>query len=239
MTFPGKILAFALVLLLGGCDWLWPLDGEYDPHRCDPSCAGKQTCVNGQCVGGALDMGWPDAPGSKVDQAVGDAHVSPELLPAKEAGSDCTQGDSICLSEQTIKVCENGLWKTSSCAIECTAGGYDYSAGCKEMSGKAVCQCGKWVGYGGICTKNILCEPSLKCAAFTPGGLGFCTKTCKNNAECAGGPPNTHGVCALAISGSSGLVCGFKCDKGIYSCPPGLNCDTKDYICKFKGVPAP
>ena len=121
-----------LLLLLGGCDWLWPLEGEFDPHRCDPQCSSGISCHDGVC-GINLDGGpSPDKALPGVDRAVGDVVLSTEPLPGKELGPGCVQGAMVCLDDQKIKVCDNGLWKNSSCGAQCVAAKYDYSVICKD-----------------------------------------------------------------------------------------------------------
>ena len=61
----------ALVVILplawvGACGWLWPLEGQYDPHRCDPPCKGGQVCSAGECV---TDGGSSRDHGPRADQA--------------------------------------------------------------------------------------------------------------------------------------------------------------------------
>jgi formylglycine-generating enzyme required for sulfatase activity len=38
------------LLVVAGCNWMWPTDGPYDPWRCDPRCPPGRACVVGKCV---------------------------------------------------------------------------------------------------------------------------------------------------------------------------------------------
>jgi len=51
---------FSAVLLLSACNWLWPLEGKYDPTRCDPACSGGEICYEGKCGPPKLDWGSSD-----------------------------------------------------------------------------------------------------------------------------------------------------------------------------------
>ena len=51
---------FSAVLLLSACNWLWPLEGKYDPTRCDPACSGGEICYEGKCEPPKLDWGSSD-----------------------------------------------------------------------------------------------------------------------------------------------------------------------------------
>jgi formylglycine-generating enzyme required for sulfatase activity len=67
------LLNVAVVVVLAsnaGCNWLWALDGPYDPLRCEPECPAGQHCYEGQCVGSGdgtvpTDSGQPPSDGVK------------------------------------------------------------------------------------------------------------------------------------------------------------------------------
>lgn len=239
-----------LLLALPACDWLWPLDGEYDPHRCDPACAGGSTCRQGQCVSDT-DGGRPDLPPKKMDGGGDKDKSSPktdtwpgiepappaDVLVSPDVHSGCTHGDGTCPGPQTIKHCDKGIWKTESCAKQCQAKGHDYAMGCKTVGSKALCSCATYAAYGSPCNKSILCTPGLLCFVLPVWKLGYCSRACKDRVGCAlGSPPMTAPLCNMTLSGQT--FCGFSCTLGLFLCPPGLSCNKKNSRCE-PGLPAP
>jgi formylglycine-generating enzyme required for sulfatase activity len=87
-----------LIVLLGlaaGCDSLWPLEGTYDPRRCDPICPAGQRCLTGYCMYvdlGQLDAG-PDGPTPDLPllDALPDA---PPDAPALDGPPDAAPADA-------------------------------------------------------------------------------------------------------------------------------------------------
>ncbi len=234
-------LTLLLLLVTPACDWLWPLEGEHDPHRCDPPCAGGTACRQGQCVSLA-DGGKPDLPpttkdGGKKDNGAADAWPGAEPTPAADgplspdAKTGCTDGDGTCTGPQTIKHCDKGTWKTENCGKQCQTKGYDYAMGCKTAGSKALCGCATYAAYGTPCSKSILCAPGLLCFVLPVWKLGYCSRACKDKLHCAlGSPPMTAPLCNMTLSGQS--FCGFSCALGLFLCPPGLVCSKKTQVCE-------
>ena len=44
-----SILTLA-VMVVGGCEWPWPLEGNYDPYRCEEDCKSTEVCYQGKCT---------------------------------------------------------------------------------------------------------------------------------------------------------------------------------------------
>lgn len=234
--------AAALLVLLsitaGGCDWLWPLDGDHDPHRCDPACGGSQRCQGGQCVERGEDSGvtpdrapgadrvaWPDLP--RPDRA------APELFPRpqKDTGPPCKTGAMECLASTTVKVCVESKWKTTTCDSHCKTVGYDYSAGCtKNGFGVVSCNCRHLLPFGSTCTKSSKCVSGLFCGMVSGSIYGFCSRFCKTDSDCTGGPAGTLALCVLTNT-SSQTICGFVCGKYGNPCPKGMTCQSTKNIC--------
>ncbi len=234
MKWPALLLL--LLLIVTGCDWLWPLEGEFDPHRCSPACSPNATCRNGSCVSHHADSGpQPDGAPPKVDTTLPDTTQPEDMVlsepspaPDKDTTPACVHGSFVCLDSQNIKLCENGTWKNSSCTKLCVAKGYDYSTACKEVGGKATCQCSKWITYGGPCPSPSLCAPGLQCQKMVVS-TGFCTKSCQKDSDCLGGPSGTLAKCDL--NASSQKYCAFKCGSSGPQCPPGLTCFPLLFYC--------
>lgn len=237
-----SLLAAALPFLctLGGCDWLWPLEGEFDPHRCDPACAAGSRCLGGRCVS-EVDASKKPRDGAVADRGAvtgdvtsGELGSTADLLPPPDSDLNCSFGAS-CVDAQTIKHCNNGKWKIIACASVCTIGGYDYTNGCKVISGAAKCECGKWIPYSGGCGKGLVCGPSHKCISVTGSASKFCSRYCNKDIDCIGGPAGSLGLCTLVESGTLKKMCGFKCDSK-HVCPPALGCNKTLAIC-VPGLP--
>ena len=65
----GICIGRGILLLLGGCDFLWPTEAPYDPNLCDPRCKTKEVCFEGKCVAATMD-GTVPLPDGKADVGV-------------------------------------------------------------------------------------------------------------------------------------------------------------------------
>lgn len=232
-----------LIFAVGGCDWLWPLEGDYDPHRCDPPCSAGLLCHGGQCVrdgdGGLLPdkTKTPKVDGvvKMQDKALVDkAVVESYPWPAKDTGPPCKTGKIECLTAGSIKVCVNSKWQLSNCTAHCQSKGDDYSDGCNKhpFTGEATCNCRKYVSYGGPCSKSSKCVSGYFCGFISSSYVyGFCTKHCKVDTDCGGGPAGTQALCSLTTT-TAITICGFVCNKYPYPCPKGLTCLTLKNSCR-------
>ena len=155
-----------LLLALGACDMLWPLDSPYDQRRCDPQCTGGEVCEDGQCqvpkVGGDAsprDTGHhdvashPDLPGPSKDGAKQDKPKQDKpkddkglCIPAMCIG--CCQG-SVCKPGNSIAACGTGGQPCQACGPgEACTGGACKSSGCGPSNCPGCCK-------GGACIVAI------------------------------------------------------------------------------------
>ena len=265
-----KYLPWALMplLLAGACDWLWPLEGEYDPHRCDPQCTGSQICRQGQCLGpgsdgpGELDNGptKKDGPSPKKDlkprphkdvgqtkrdgvKPVADKTVpTPDkTVPSPDQAPTCSSGALLCLGGDNIKYCDKGVWKNTTCTVHCKAGGYDYAVNCAVGLGGSSCVCAKKAGYGTVCTSNATCGLTYYCRLPVTWMAGVCTKVCQKDVDCVGGPPGTLAKCNIINVTPFGPIrnCEFVCGTYNKPCPANMACDTTTNLCLPNKLPPP
>ncbi len=244
-------LAALLIFTVGGCDWLWPLEGDYDPYRCEPSCAAGTRCHGGQCVKDG-DGSIPDKTKKQPKQdgliikkdkkKVPKDVVSPDKVPwpvKKDTGPPCKTGKKECTTATSIRICENSKWQYSDCTAYCKSKGDDYSNGCSKhpFTGTAGCNCHKYQPYGGTCYKTTKkCVSGHICGYISSAYVyGFCTRLCKTDADCTGVPAGTMALCNLTNT-SSQKMCGFVCSIGGHTCPKGLVCLTIKKSCR---PPAP
>lgn len=229
------------IVTAAGCDWLWPLEGEYDPHRCDPPCSAGTRCRGGQCVrdtdGGApLDKAPKvDKATKKPDRSLVDLAVVESYLPAKkDTGPPCKTGKMECLTGDNVRVCAASKWKYTTCAGHCKSTGDDYSNGCSKhpFTGTVSCNCQKYTHYGGTCTKSTKkCVSGYICGFINNYIYGICTRLCKTDKDCVGGPTGTLALCNMT-STSSQKICGFVCNTYGVPCPKGLSCLSLKSSCR-------
>lgn len=242
-------LALTPLLLAGACDWLWPLEGEYDPHRCAPRCQGAQTCRNGQCVGPGADGAPQDGALPKKDGQLphkditlvkkdGPQEDTPpgadQWVPGPDQTPACVQGTLSCLGGGAIKYCEKGAWQTSTCTVHCKGAGYDFADGCRvSLGGKDSCVCAKKTGYGAVCTSSGVCGSGFFCRLPVSWIAGICTRSCLNDVDCGGGPPGTLAKCNICLQTPMGPIryCEFMCGKYNKPCPALNTCDTATDRC--------
>lgn len=111
-----RIVAVVALVLVGACDWPWPLDNPQDPRRCEPACAEAERCLEGRC------QPWgprPDA-ATPPDLALPDHRIPDLTLPADrrvgELGPD--QGGPRCgngVAEGT-EACDGSDIRQNTCA---------------------------------------------------------------------------------------------------------------------------
>ena len=259
-------LALAPLLLVGACDWLWPLEGEYDPHRCDPGCQGAQRCQQGSCVGPGTDGPRPDGPARpKKDGAPGkdtwplkdsgptpkkdgkprvvDKHVpvADKYVPVADKSVPCT-GQLLCLGGDLIRICQAGAWTNTTCTAHCQATGFHYALNCVVGSGGyGSCVCAKKTGFGAVCTTSAVCGAGYHCRVPTTWIAGVCTRSCSKDTDCLGGPPGTLALCNVVISTPMGDIkkCEFVCGKHKKPCPANMTCDLTTDLCLTSKLPPP
>ncbi len=254
---PGRLTTATLTLLaLGvvGCS----LDLGEAPFQCNkgsPRCPDEYECIltggghPGYCVRyGTCPDSLPQCAAHKGDGPVAkDAGVDKKIptdgpvkvdQPVKvDKGTSCVPGATTCPNTSTLRYCDNdGKWKTDTCANLCKTGGYDYADSCKFEAGKAkyLCSCGKYAGFGGLCSKDQKCAPSAPlCVVFPGGSKGFCTRECTNlQGVCPGAPSGSISKCQHKLQTTTGFkyICGFDCS--LASCPMGMTCDYLTWHCK-------
>jgi len=150
-----------LLLAMGACDFLWPLDNPHDQRRCEPLCTGGEVCEDGQCqvpqVGGDAsprDTGshdvvlHPDLPGPTKDGVKQDKPKTDKgaCVPGKCIG--CCQG-SVCQPGNSSSGCGTGGQPCQACgAGEACVGGVCKASTCGPASCPGCCQ-------GGVCHKVV------------------------------------------------------------------------------------
>lgn len=251
---PVAALALVISAAVTGCS----LELGEIPFLCNrgsPRCPDGYECVDNHCVKeGTCPKSLPQC--ASGDAAItpdkgGDAGVitfdgKPADTPGKtdappvkqDQGQKCSPGvGSSCVDSKTLKYCgTSSSWKTDLCAKLCADGGFDYADGCQydTTSKKYLCICGKFSGFGGLCTTKQKCQTALICATFGTSANGYCTKYCTNlQGVCPGTTPSgTLARCILQINTSSGLqyACGFDCTMA--QCPTGMKCDYLAGYCK-------
>jgi hypothetical protein len=208
-------------------------DGTCDAGESSTSCSKDcpaASCGNGTCEVGETNQSCAtDCPGGICGNGKCDAG---EVVTCPTDCATCTANATQCEGTESLKLCQNGTWKTQSCDARCKAEGYDYSAGCafSPVVNKDACSCGKSAGFGSACDDKQKCSGALFCGTFGGDVKGFCTKYCSNpGGACAGAPSGTSAQCNLELQGQ--YVCGFECGYSI-PCPTGLTCDFFDDVCK-------
>ena len=219
----------------------------------DYECIFQKTTPPGYCVkyntcpdalaGCAPHDAGPKEPDARVDTkkpppSDGPLKDKPVVPPKDKGDPSCVPGATTCADSNTLRFCDNnGTWKTASCATQCKLGGFDYGDTCSYQATKAKheCDCFKYVGFGGLCTKAAQCPPATPlCAGFGSSAAGFCTVQCYNyQGVCpTSGPAGSLARCLHPLQTTSGtiFVCGFDCS--LANCPSGLSCDYIQGYCR-------
>jgi hypothetical protein len=183
----------------GGCDWVWPFDGPYDPWRCQPACSANERCVNGRCLptedgsiadGSAGDGGALD---SAADQQVpppppncGNSKLDPgePCDGTKLGGKNCT---SFGFDDGLLACTMQCQYDTSGCH-KCGDGKVSGTEDCEQALGLSkTCQD---LGFdGGVlaCTSSCSFETKscTKCGDGTIAGTESCDLTNFGGKTCA------------------------------------------------------
>lgn len=255
LTCPRWAFVILLALATAGCT----LDLGDAPFRCNkgsPRCPDEYECILtsgghpgycvkfGTCPATLPECGKPTGDGVVPKKDAGVDTKVPADGPVKDKpgkedkGSTCVPGATTCPDTSTLRYCDNdGKWKTDTCANLCKTGGFDYADSCKFEAAKAkyLCSCGKYSGFGGLCSTEQKCAPSAPLCVVFPGGTqGFCTKECTNlQGTCPGPfPSGTISKCVHKLQTTTGFkyICGFDCS--LASCPTGMTCDYLSWYCK-------
>ena len=192
--------------------------GDY--ALCGTSCVPEGTCGSNQCFTGLpnftlCDPSAPSCPGGTSCQRVD--WVNPDVLLygcRSDGTAECQEGSAECVSENTARRCEGGVWQTVECDLGCSQG---------------VCQ-RNTVSVTGV----VSCDPSaaLFCSGATPYcDVGDTWSTFSCTAVSTGD--------GLACDGPNDCPAGSECCKGDYalcgtSCVPEGTCGSNQC---FEGLP--
>lgn len=212
---------------LGACGWLWPLEGEFDPHRCEPACQGKQRCQDGRCVG-------PGADGALPDRALKPRDGSQKKdinFQKKDKGKPPPDKAKVPLPDKH-KVPVPDKYKPP---VPDTYKPPPDKALPKDTGSSPP----PWQpGFGAVCNNNAVCGTGFFCRTLSVWPAGYCTKSCQKGSTCPLGPPGTWAQCNVTTTTPFGDLrhCEFMCGKNL--CPSHMGCDKAKSIC-FPNALAP
>lgn len=225
--------------------------------RCERSCDGDQTCVDGQCEGSGCDPGlvYCDVDQSCADLMNDDDHCG-DCDNACRGGSSCEDGACVCPAGQTD--CDAGL--SADCRVidagdPLNCGGCGVTCQADEFcdSGSCACRPGLTDECGGGCVS----------LATDPANCGECDRTCGDFCQagqcvgdCSDGRSECDGICTDTDSdplncGDCGDVCAvdrvcidgecrrFEVPIACDSCPCDGCSEDFDRCCTYPGGAIP
>ena len=224
------LISFGIVLLLGGCDFLWPTEAPYDPNRCNPRCNSSEVCFEGKCVGatsdgtvplpdGRADKGVATLDGPKKDTKDGPSRdqPTPDKLRLDKQGPDIVVPDTSVPDTSVADISKPDMMLPDKQVPDAplpncndkTQNGCETDVDCGGGTCSA-CVVGKKCKTAGDCVSKV-CQ-SGTCAVAT------CTDKVKNGPEtdvdCGGGTcgkcDNTK-ACKQALDCKSGVCSGGVC----------------------------
>lgn len=193
-----RVTAIHLAVLLLSCGDPDPiaLDGIGDPCRSDYS-----FCLDSSSVQRCEEGIWVVAPCAAVCEELGMAYTAGGCSETCDCilrdPEGCVPGDSVCVSESELSVCDNSQsWSRFDCASVCAESGFA-SAGCMEETEDASASC--WcTSEGAACTPEeaSICVDEGTLANCVDGAWVFhaCDDSCNGSGMCD--PAESPHVCA-------------------------------------------
>lgn len=216
LKFRGTCIGLGILLIVGGCDFLWPTEAPYDPRRCEPRCKGTEVCFEGNCISGSSD-GTVPKPDIKDDLSpakdAGDGPSRDKLMPDKprpdQAGDnavpdvsapDKTIPDKL-VPDAPLPTCADKAKNGGETDVDC--GGKACPACADGKKCKLSTDCAGKVCQSGTCASPT-CTDKVKNGGETDVDCGgsTCTKcpntkACKKALDCMSGVCSS-GVCVIA-----------------------------------------
>lgn len=182
-------------------------DAWVPPIECDPRCADTETCVDGTCVPGVLDL---DGDGVPAERDCDDMDAGITSSAERECSNACGVG---------MERCTDGVWTAcdAPASCECPAGSAPRTVPCAQCGmQQQSCVDGTWTNTG-ACTGMGACSPgavdtrTVSCGAC---GEGTRTESRTCSSSCTWGSYSPTGSCSTAATCAPG-----ETDSETQSCP--------------------
>lgn len=172
-------------------------DAWTPPIECEPRCDDTQTCVDGTCVSGVLDL---DGDGVPAESDCDDMNASVGSSAERACDNSCGAG---------MERCTDGVWAEcdAPASCECAAGSAPRTVACAQCGmQQQSCVDGTWTNTGsctgmGACSPGAVESRTSSCGAC---GEGTRTETRTCSSSCAWGSFTPVGSCSTAATCTPG-----------------------------------